>query len=32
MLYCVQGQVGWGLEQPALGEHVPVRGMGVGAR
>jgi len=28
----VQGQVGWGSEQPGLGEDVPAHGRGVGAR
>jgi len=26
----VQGQVGWGFEQPGLVEGVPAHGMGVG--
>ena len=28
----VQGQVGWGFEQPGLVECVPVHGRGVGTR
>ena len=28
----VQGQVGWGFEQPGLVEGVPARGRGVGTR
>jgi len=28
----VQGQVGWGFEQPGLVEDVPAHGMGVGTR
>jgi len=28
----VQGEVGWGFEQPGLAEGVPVHGRGVGTR